>query len=78
MPGESDFISVITSAKRAWIPLLISNDIFQGRPCIDGVFVTKLLTSGDSPYLCLYGLEKGFDGIEYNILLHTGVMTVTL
>ena len=47
----------------------------KDRSCIDGVFVTnevltKLLTSGDSPYLCLYDLEKAFDSIEYDVLLH--------
>ena len=47
----------------------------KDRSCTDGVFVTnevltKLLTSGDSPYLCLYDLEKAFDSIEYNVLLH--------
>ena len=32
--------------------------------------LTKLLSDGDSPFLCLFDLEKPFDSIEYNVLLH--------
>ena len=47
----------------------------KDRSCIDGIFLTnevmlKLLQNGDSPYLCLYDLEKAFDSVEYNILFH--------
>ena len=48
---------------------------FKGRSCLDGIFatnevLTKLLSEGDSPYLCLFDLEKAFDSVEYNVLLH--------
>ena len=50
--------------------------------CADGHFVTyetlhELVCQGDSPYLCLFNLEKAFDSIEYAHLLkhlfHRGV-----
>ena len=48
---------------------------FKGRSCLDGIFatnevLTKLMSDGDSPYLCLFDLEKAFDSVEYNVLLH--------
>ena len=47
----------------------------KGRSCADGIFSTTevlrvLLQDGDSPYLCLYDLQKAFDSVEYNVLLH--------
>ena len=47
----------------------------KNRSCTDGIFLTnevlkKLLQNGDSPYLCLYDLEKAFDSVEYDVLLH--------
>lgn len=46
----------------------------RGRSCTDGLFVTNetlhtFARNGDSPYLCLYDLEKAFDSIEYDFLL---------
>ena len=48
---------------------------FKGRSCLDCIFatnevLTKLMSDGDSPYLCLFDLEKPFDSVEYNVLLH--------
>lgn len=45
------------------------------RSCIDGVFSTyellkQMMDEGDSPYLCLFDLEKAFDSIEYEVLLN--------
>ena len=46
----------------------------SGRSCADALFVTNetlhsFMCNGDSPYLCLYDLEKAFDSIEYVHLL---------
>ncbi len=47
----------------------------KGRSCTDGIFSTYeilrvLLQEGDSPFLCLYDIQKAFDSIEYDVLLH--------
>ena len=45
------------------------------RSCTDGIFSTyevlnTLIQDGDSPFLCMFDLEKAFDSVEYDILLY--------
>ena len=47
----------------------------RNRSCMDGIFMTsevarKLLSDGDSPYLCFFDLDKAFDSNEFDVLLH--------
>ena len=47
----------------------------RGLSCIDAIFSTqeiilKHIREGDTPYLCVFYLEKAFDFVEYSILLY--------
>ena len=55
-------------------PHISQTAYLSGRSCADALFVTNetphsFMRNGDSPYLCLYDLEKAFDSIEYVHLL---------